>query len=466
MPTAATSTRRNSVTQVLGEITELIGDRLSTAGAVCEQHGNDLTWNKGEAPDAVAFVRSTEEVAAIVKICSKYEVPVIPFGTGTSLEGHISAPHGGITIDLAEMNEVLEVNAEDLDCRVQAGVTRKQLNEYLRDTGLFFPIDPGADASIGGMTSTRASGTNAVRYGTMRENVLSVTAVMPDGEIVRTARRARKSSAGYDLTRLLVGAEGTLGVITEINLKLHGIPEAISGGVCPFPDVNAACQAVIMTIQMGIPVARIELLDEPQVKACNAYADLGLAETPTLFLEFHGSEAGVAEQSELFGQIAEEWGGGPFVWATKAEDRTKLWQARHDVFWANIDLMPGKAALATDVCVPISRLAECVTETSKDLDDSGLFGPIVGHAGDGNFHVTLFCDTDDASEIEKCNAFIDRLVMRALAMDGTCTGEHGIGKGKIKFLQAEHGPGVHVMRTIKQAIDPKNIMNPGKILPT
>ncbi len=466
MSMTATSTRRNSVTQVLGEITEIIGDRLSTSGAVCEQHGNDLTWNKGEAPDAVAFVRSTEEVAAIVRICSKYEVPVIPFGTGTSLEGHISAPYGGVTIDLSEMNEVLEVNSEDLDCRVQAGVTRKQLNEYLRDTGLFFPIDPGADASIGGMTSTRASGTNAVRYGTMRENVLSVTAVMPDGEVVRTARRARKSSAGYDLTRLLVGAEGTLGVITEISLRLHGIPEAISGGVCPFPDINAACQAVIMTIQMGIPVARIEFLNTPQVKACNAYADLGLAETPTLFLEFHGSEAGVAEQSELFGQIAEEWGGGPFVWATKAEDRTKLWQARHDVFWANIDLMPGKAALASDVCVPISRLAECVTETSKDLDEHGLFGPIVGHAGDGNFHVTLFCDTDDAAEIEKCNAFLDRLVKRALAMDGTCTGEHGIGRGKVKFLQAEHGPGVHVMRTIKQAIDPKNIMNPGKILPS
>ena len=466
MPTTATTTRRNSLTQVLGDITEIIGDRLSTVSAVREQHGNDLTWNKGEAPDAVAFVHSTEEVAAIVRICSKYEVPVIPFGTGTSLEGHISAPFGGVTIDLSEMNEVLEVNAEDLDCRVQAGVTRKQLNEYLRDTGLFFPIDPGADASIGGMTSTRASGTNAVRYGTMRENVLSVTAVMPDGEIVRTARRARKSSAGYDLTRLLVGAEGTLGVITEVNLRLHGIPEAISGGVCPFPDINAACQAVIMTIQMGIPVARIEFLDEPQVKACNSYADLGLAETPTLFLEFHGSESSVAEQSELFGEIAEQWGGGPFVWATKAEERTKLWQARHDVFWANINLMPGKSALASDVCVPISRLAECVTETTKDLEEHGLFGPIVGHAGDGNFHVTLFCDTDNADEIESCNAFLSRLVARALAMDGTCTGEHGIGRGKVKFLQAEHGPGVHVMRTIKQAIDPKNIMNPGKILPT
>jgi len=464
MSTTASPLKRNSVAQAIDEIAAFLGDRLSTSQAVRDQHGNDLTWNVGQPPDAVAFVRSTEEVVQIVHICGTYEVPIIPFGTGTSLEGHISAPFGGISIDLSEMNDVLSVNVEDHDCVVQAGVTRKQLNEYLRDTGLFFPIDPGADASIGGMASTRASGTNAVRYGTMRENVLSLTAVMPDGEVVRTARRAKKSAAGYDLTRLLVGAEGTLGVITEIALKLNGIPEAISAGVCPFPDINSACQAVITTIQMGLPVARIELLDEIQVKACNAYSDLGLKETPTLFLEFHGSDNGVKEQSELFGAIADEWGGGPFEWATKTEDRTKLWQARHDVFWAAVDSMPGKAAMATDVCVPISRLAECVIETRKDLDDSGLYGPIVGHVGDGNFHVSLFCDTEDEKEVAACHAFLERLVMRALAMDGTCTGEHGVGQGKKKYLEAEHGPGVQVMRTIKQAIDPKNIMNPGKIL--
>src|SRR5690606_33350855 len=322
-------------------------------------------------------------------------------------------------------------------------------------------IDPGADASIGGMVSTRASGTNAVRYGTMRENVLSLTAVMPDGEVVRTARRARKSAAGYDLTRLLVGAEGTLGVITEVTLRLHGIPESISAGVCPFPDIEAACDATILTIQSGIPVARIELLDDVQVKACNAYSGLNLAEQPTLFLEFHGTQAGVEEQSAAFGAIAEDLGGGPFEWATRTEDRNRLWQARHDAFWAAKQMMPGKQALATDVCVPLSRLAECVTETRRDLDENGFYGPIVGHVGDGNFHVVLFADTDDEEEVARCHAFLDRLVMRALAMDGTCTGEHGVGQGKMKFLAAEHGAGVKLMRQIKQAIDPKNIMNPG-----
>ncbi len=464
MSSTVSTLRRNSVAQAITEIAELIGERLSTSQAVCDQHGDDLTWNAGQPPDAVAFVQTTEEVARIVRICGHYEVPVIPFGTGTSLEGHISAPFGGVSVDTSQMNEVLAVNPQDLDCTVQAGVTRKQLNEYLRDTGLFFPIDPGADASIGGMTSTRASGTNAVRYGTMKDNVLNVTVVMPDGEIVRTARRAKKSAAGYDLTRLMVGAEGTLGVITEITLKLHGIPEAISAGVCPFPDIPSACEAVIATVQMGLPVARIELLDELQVKACNAYSDLGLAETPTLFLEFHGSDAGVAEQSEMFGAIAEEWGGGPFEWATRTEDRSKLWQARHDAFWAAVDQMPGKSASATDVCVPISRLAECVTETRKDLDETGLYGPIVGHVGDGNFHISLFCDTGDEREVAVCRAFLDRLAKRALEMDGTCTGEHGVGSGKMKYLEAEHGPGLDVMRTIKRAIDPKNIMNPGKIV--
>jgi D-lactate dehydrogenase (cytochrome) len=464
MSSTVNTLRRNSVAQAIDEIAELLGDRLTTSQAVREQHGNDLTWNEGQPPDAVAFVTSTEEVAVIVRICGAYEVPVIAFGTGTSLEGHISAPFGGISVDTSQMNEVLGVNPQDLDCTVQPGVTRKQLNEYLRDTGLFFPIDPGADASIGGMASTRASGTNAVRYGTMKDNVLSLTAVMPDGEVVRTARRAKKSAAGYDLTRLLIGAEGTLGVITEVTLKLHGIPEAISAGVCPFPDIPSACEAVIATVQMGLPVARIELLDEVQVTACNAYSDLGLEETPTLFVEFHGSDAGVAEQSETFGAIAEDWGGGPFEWATKTEDRSKLWQARHDAFWAALDQMPGKSATATDVCVPISRLAECVTETRRDLDETGLYGPIVGHVGDGNFHISLFCDTGDAEEVAACRAFLDRLAERALAMDGTCTGEHGVGQGKMKYLEAEHGPGLDVMRTIKRAIDPKNIMNPGKIV--
>ena len=466
MSSTAGVLHRNSVVQAVDEIAQLLGDRLSTAEAVREQHGNDLTWNEGMPPDAVAFVESTDEVVEVVKICGNYEVPVIAFGTGTSLEGHISAPFGGVCVDLSQMNRIVAVNAQDLDCTVQAGVTRKTLNEYLRDTGLFFPIDPGADASIGGMTSTRASGTNAVRYGTMKDNVLSLTAVMPDGTVVRTARRAKKSAAGYDLTRLMVGAEGTLGIVTEVTLRLHGIPEAISAGVCPFPDIGSACEATIATIQMGIPVARIELLDELQVKACNAYSDLGLKETPTLFLEFHGSTSAVEEQAEMFGAIAEEWGGGPFDWATRTEDRNRLWQARHDAFWAAVDSAPGKAGLATDVCVPISRLAECVIETRNDLDEAGLYGPIVGHVGDGNFHVSLFCDKEDEQEMTACRAFLDRLADRALAMDGTCTGEHGVGIGKKKYLSREHGPGLEVMRAIKQAIDPKNIMNPGKILPS
>lgn len=455
----------NSLTSAIDEMRALLADRLSTANAVREQHGSDLTWHEGQSPDAVAFVETTEEVAAIVKICDRYQVPVIAFGTGTSLEGHITAPLGGVTIDLSGMNQVLNVNPQDLDCTVQAGVTRKQLNEFLRDTGLFFPIDPGADASIGGMTSTRASGTNAVRYGTMRENVLNVTVVMANGEIVRTARRARKSSAGYDLTKLLVGSEGTLGIITEITLRLHGIPEAISGGTCTFPDVKSACDAVIMTIQCGIPVARIELLDTLQVKACNAYSDLGLEEAPTLFLEFHGSEAAVREQSEMFGEIAGDNGGGEFNWATKAEDRSKLWTARHDVFWAVMALAPGKQAFATDVCVPISRLADCVEATQADIAEMGLVAPIVGHVGDGNFHVSLLLDTNDPTDVKQAENFVKRLVNRALEMDGTCTGEHGIGVGKMKYMEAEHGAGLAVMRSIKTALDPKNIMNPGKVLP-
>jgi D-lactate dehydrogenase (cytochrome) len=347
---------------------------------------------------------------------------------------------------------------------VQPGITRKQLNAQLRDTGLFFPIDPGADASIGGMTATRASGTNAVRYGTMKDNVLALKVVLANGEIISTSSRAKKSSAGYDLTRLFVGSEGTLGVITEITVKLHGIPEAISGGVCPFPSVEAACNATIATIQSGIPVARIELFDELQVKACNAYSKLTLPESPLLFLEFHGSEAGVAEQSARFGEIASELGGGPFTWTTNTEERNKLWQARHDAYWAVIGLRPGAKAFATDVCVPLSRLAECVTETQRDIQEHKMLAPIVGHVGDGNFHTSVLLDMDDPAEVATAKAFSERLVERALAMEGTCTGEHGVGQGKMKYLAAEHGGALDTMRAIKHALDPQDLMNPGKIV--
>ncbi|MGL4294447.1 MAG: FAD-binding oxidoreductase [Aestuariivirga sp.] len=448
--------------QAVAEVREVLGDRLSTAAAVREQHGKDQTWNPGAPPDAVAFVQNTGEVQRIVAICGKYDTPVIAYGTGTSLEGHFTAPFGGISIDLSGMNRILEVNAADLDCRVEAGVTRKQLNVHLRDQGLFFPVDPGADASLGGMTATRASGTNAVRYGTMRENVLNVTAVMANGEIIRTGSRAKKSSAGYDLTRLLVGSEGTLGVITEVALRLYGIPESIVAAVCPFPSVEACCNATITAIQMGLPVARIELVDAEHVKAFNAYSHLDLAVSPTLFLEFHGTVASAREQAETFAAIAEDLGGGPYRWAEKEEDRQKLWQARHDAFWATRSLMPGKDAFATDVCVPISRLAECVTDTQADLSAHGLYGPIVGHVGDGNFHVVLYCDRSDPDEVARVKGVYGRLIDRAIAMGGTCTGEHGIGSGKVAYLEREHGPALAFMRDIKRALDPKNIMNPGK----
>jgi D-lactate dehydrogenase (cytochrome) len=448
--------------QAVAEVREVLGDRLSTAAAVREQHGKDQTWNPGAPPDAVAFVQNTGEVQRIVAICGKYDTPVIAYGTGTSLEGHFTAPFGGISIDLSGMNRILEVNAADLDCRVEAGVTRKQLNVHLRDQGLFFPVDPGADASLGGMTATRASGTNAVRYGTMRENVLNVTAVMANGEIIRTGSRARKSSAGYDLTRLLVGSEGTLGVITEVALRLYGIPESIVAAVCPFPSVEACCNATITAIQMGLPVARIELVDAEHVKAFNAYSHLDLAVSPTLFLEFHGTAASAREQAETFAAIAEDLGGGPYRWAEKEEDRQKLWQARHDAFWATRSLMPGKDAFATDVCVPISRLAECVTDTQADLAAHGLYGPIVGHVGDGNFHVVLYCNRSDPDEVARVKGVYGRLIDRAIAMGGTCTGEHGIGSGKVAYLEREHGPALAFMRDIKRALDPKNIMNPGK----
>jgi D-lactate dehydrogenase (cytochrome) len=460
-------TRRDpdAIEAAVAALAAKFGNRLVTSRAVREQHANTTSWIANEPPDAVVFPQATEDVQDIVRICAKLRVPVIPFGTGTSLEGHINAPYGGVSIDFRDMNRVLAVNAQDLDCVVEPGITRKQLNEHLRDQGLFFPLDPGADASLGGMAATRCSGTNAVRYGTMKDNVLALKVVLANGELMTTARRAKKSSAGYDLTRLIVGAEGTLGVITELTLKLSGIPEAISAGVCPFPSVEAACNAAIATIQSGVPVARIELLDELQVKATNLYSKLALPEVPMLFVEFHGSPAGVAEQAERFGEIARDLAGGPFEWATKSEDRSRLWQARHDAYWAARGLRPGAQALATDVCVPISRLAECVTAAQHEIAELGLVAPILGHVGDGNFHLSLLVDMSDAAEVKAAKTLCERLVERALAMDGTCTGEHGVGQGKMKYLAGElGGPALAAMAAIKRALDPDDIMNPGKIV--
>ena len=449
----------------IGALNAAFGNRVVTSQAVREQHGNTLTWIVNQPPDAVVFPQSAADVQQTVRICAEHGMPVIPFGVGSSLEGHVNAPQGGVSIDFRDMNKVLAVHAEDLDCVVEPGITRKALNEHLRDRGVFFPIDPGADASLGGMAATRCSGTNAVRYGTMKDNLLALKVVMANGEIMTTSRRAKKSSAGYDLTRLIVGSEGTLGVITELTLKLHGIPEAISGGVCPFPSVEACCNTAIHTIQTGIPIARIELLDALQVRAVNIHSKLDLKETPMLFLEFHGTEASVAEQSRRFGEIAAEFGGGPFQWTTRQEERTRLWDARHHAAMSNFALRPGAQMIATDVCVPISRLAECVHETQADIERSRLLAPIVGHIGDGNFHLTLLIDMNDADEVARAKALNERLVERALAMDGTCTGEHGVGQGKMKYLKAEHGaPALAAMAAIKRALDPQNIMNPGKIV--
>jgi D-lactate dehydrogenase (cytochrome) len=441
------------------------GNRVVTSLAVRQQHGNTFTWIENQPPDAVVFPETTEDVQRIARICAEHGMPIIPFGVGSSLEGHVNAPEGGVSIDFRDMNKLVAVHAEDLDCVVEPGITRKALNEQLRDSGLFFPIDPGADASLGGMAATRCSGTNAVRYGTMKDNVLALKVVLANGEIIDTARRAKKTSAGYDLTRLMVGSEGTLGVIAQLTLKLSGIPEAISGGTCPFPSVEACCNTAIHTIQSGIPIARIELLDALQVRAVNLHSKLGLPETPMLFLEFHGSDASVAEQSERFGEIAAEFGGGPFAWTTKPEERTKLWEARHNAAVSNFSLRKGVSQVATDVCVPISRLAECVVETQADIAAHGLIAPIVGHIGDGNFHVGVMVDMTDPEEVKRAKAFNERLVLRALAMDGTCTGEHGVGQGKMKYLEAEHGPAaLAVMASIIRALDPQNIMNPGKII--
>jgi D-lactate dehydrogenase (cytochrome) len=439
------------------------GERLMTGADIRAQHAHTMTYIPAQLPDAVVFPESADEVAQIVRVCAEHRAPVIPFGTGTSLEGHVNAPAGGISLDTSRMNRILAVNAEDLDCVVEPGVTREQLNTHLRATGLFFPIDPGANASLGGMASTRASGTNAVRYGTMKDNVIALKAVTAAGEEISTGRRVRKTSAGYDLTRLFVGSEGTLGVVTELTLKLQGIPQAISGGVCPFPSVAAACEATIATIQSGVPVARIELVNALQMRAMIAHSKLDFAETPCLFVEFHGTDAGVAEQAEIFGEIAGSLGGGPFRWTSVAEERTRLWKARHDAYWAALGLRPGARGISTDVCVPISRLAECVAETEADIAASGLIAPIVGHVGDGNFHVLILLDTSIEAEIANAEAFVERLNARALAMEGTCTGEHGIGQGKVAYLERELGAAVDVMRAVKQALDPDGIMNPGKI---
>ncbi|MDG4647608.1 FAD-linked oxidase C-terminal domain-containing protein [Roseibacterium sp. SDUM158017] len=439
-------------------------DRVETGRTLREQHAHTTTWLRTQPPDAVVFPTTTEEVQAVVGICAAHRVPIVPFGTGSSLEGHVNAPAGGVSLDFSRMDRILAVHPEDMDVVVEPGVTRKALKTHLRDTGLFFPVDPGADASLGGMAATRASGTNAVRYGTMKDNVLALKAVLPSGEVLKTGARARKSSAGYDLTRLMVGSEGTLGIITELTLKLQGIPEAISAATCSFGSVGDACAAVIETIQYGLPVARIELLDSLTVKAVNAYSKLDLPEAPLLLLEFHGTGAGVAEQAEAFGDIAAGFGGEGFVFSTREEERGRLWQARHDAFWASLALRPGAKGISTDVCVPVSRLADCVVAAQEKTAEMGFVAPVVGHVGDGNFHVLLLIDIGDAQEVARAEHFVGWLNELAISMDGTCTGEHGIGQGKAAYLEAELGPAaMEVMAAIKRGIDPGNILNPGKL---
>ena len=454
---------RDSIKLCVEKIKEEFGQQFSNSKSILEQHSHTMTIHESELPDGVVFVESKEDVLKVVQICDEYKCPIIPFGVGSSFEGHVNAPFGGISIDMNNMNKILNVYPEDLLVVVQPGVTREQLNTHLRDTGLFFPIDPGANASIGGMTATRASGTNAVKYGTMKDNVIALEVVTADGQLIKTANKARKSSAGYDLTRLMVGSEGTLGVSTEITLKLYGIPEVIAGGRVSFPSVKDATDAVIMTIQSGIPVARIEFLDLAQVKAINSYSKTNLPEAPLLLLEFHGSKSSVKEQSELFGEIASDHGGNDFEWTSNNEERNKLWQARHDAYWSCKAVRPGADIYSTDVCVPISKLSDCIIETIEDMEQNGLIGPIVSHAGDGNFHVALLIHNISEEELKKLNTFLTRISERAIRMDGTCTGEHGIGQGKRKYMLKELGNAVDVMKQIKHAFDPKKIMNPGKL---
>jgi D-lactate dehydrogenase (cytochrome) len=450
---------------VLSAAREFLGERLATGAALREQHSHGEDSAPPVLPDAVAFVQTTEEVSRLLALCDRHAIPVVPFGAGTSLEGHVTPVQGGISIDLSRMTAICETNVADMDCRIEAGVTRQQLNAHLRDMGLFFPVDPGSVCTIGGMVATRASGTNAVRYGTIRENVLGLTAVMPDGRVVRTGGRVRKSSTGYDLTRLMVGSEGTLGIVTEIQLRLHGIPEAISSAICQFETLQGAVETVIGILHSGIPVARMELLDETQIGACIAYSKLeGLEAAPTLFFEFHGTEAGVAEQARLAEELADDHGGHGFRWATTQEERGKLWQARHDAYWAALALKPGHRSLTTDAIVPISRLAEAVIGAKQDIEAAGFVAPIVGHVGDGNFHTLILYPDGDLAAQQAAFELDRRIVARALALGGSCSGEHGIGLGKREFLIQEAGPeALAVMRSIKQALDPKGIMNPGKI---
>src|SRR5450759_784740 len=446
---------------LLDALRTLLGERLSTTDAMREHHGKDESAHPHAWPDAVAFVQTGDEVAHVVKLCHQYRAPLIAYGAGSSIEGQVLAVHGGLSLDFTRMNRILAVNVDDLDATVEPGVTRKQLNSHLSSTGIFFPIDPGADATIGGMAATRASGTNAVRYGTMRENVMGLTVVLADGRVIRTGGRARKSSAGYDLARLVVGSEGTLGLITEITLRLYPQPEAVSAAVCAFPSVDAAVRAVIQTIQIGVPIARCELLDALTIRAVNGVSKLGLREAPMLFCEFHGTAASVAEQAQTVQQIAKELGGMDFEWATQQEDRTRLWQARYEAYPACRKLRPGNRAFSTDVCVPISRLAECIAESNEDIAKASIPIALFGHVGDGNFHLVVLIDPSNPGDFEEAAAINQRVVMRALRMGGTCTGEHGIGIGKLDFLDAEHGEAVAVMRAIKQTLDPDNILHPG-----
>ncbi len=450
-----------SVTDAIGD---LLAERLSTAEAVREQHGRDEFWHGAQPPDAVVFPHSTEEVVEIVKICAGSKTPLIPFGVGTSVEGHIQAVRGGVCMDMGQMNRILSVYPEDFSCTVQAGVTRKQLNEHIRDTGLFFPVDPGADATIGGMTGTRASGTNAVRYGTMKDNVIAIKVVLPDGRVINTAQRAKKSSAGLDLTRLFVGSEGILGVMTEITVQLHAIPESIAAAVVNFPSVKDAVDSVVSTIQAGVPIARVELVDEVQLQAINDYSGFDYPVQPTLFMEFNGGPKSVEEQIEVTSAIVAEFGGGEFNWETQQEKRDALWQARHDAAPAVKAMRQGAELWGTDVCVPLSRLSECIVETQKELEGCSFPAPMLGHVGDGNFHLIYVIDPNSEAEVAEAEDLNARMIRRALAMDGTCTGEHGIGLGKKDFLVEELGDAVEVMRQIKRALDPENIMNPGKMI--
>ena len=451
---------------VLTELKALLGDRVSTSAAVREHHGKDESYFPYALPDAVVYVKTTEEVRDVVNICRRHRVPMIAFGVGTSLEGHILAVNGGVSIDLSQMNQVLAVHEADLDAVVQAGVTRKQLNEYVKHTGLFFPVDPGADATLGGMAATRASGTNAVRYGTMRENVLSLKVVLADGRIIQTSRRSKKSAAGYDLTRLFVGSEGTLGIITEVTVRLYPVQEAMSAAVCAFDSVDGCTETVIATIQSGIPVARCDIVCDKTIAAINKYKKTDYRIAPTVFFEFHGSKSSVVEQAEAVQAIARDHGGQDFQWATKPEERTQLWQARHDAYFACLQIRPGSRAVSTDVCVPISRLAECVHETMEDVKSYIAPVPLLGHIGDGNFHLMFLVDPAKPQETELAKQFNQRLIERALRLEGTCTGEHGVGLGKMGSMRMELGDDViDVMRNIKRVFDPDNLMNPGKVVP-